>query len=228
MSLLSELKANKFLNYVLNGTKHVLARELGLNHLKVCVSETSRRALFVSDAGIRAGKGLQNSDLRFPYSYLVLNSFAALTDHQNNFAVKKHGQSLPVFDSNNFTSKAYFFPFDVGTEFHYITDDPDKLFSQSLALGILSASGGIAFRIAVGEKLQVNVRLEIPLETPITTQEEQSANLPEAHELTTNIILHTYFGFVREVSAVTSGSPVLNITVVDDAGNEEYTEAVKL
>jgi hypothetical protein len=158
----------------------------------------------------------------------VLNSFAATTDQQNNFAVKKRGQTIPRYESHNFASKAYFFPFDVGTEFHFITDNPDELLSYALALGILSSTGGIAFRISVGEKLQVNVRLEVPLDETITSQEEQSATLPEANELTANIIVHTHFGFVRDVSAVTSSSPVMNVTVLNDVGEAEYTEEVAL
>ena len=226
MSLVREIQNNKFLNYVLNGTKHVLARELGLKNLKIAVSETARRAMLVRDAGIREGHGTQNSDLRFPYNYLVVNSFAALSDQQNNFATRKHGQAIPRYESHNFTSKAYFFPFDLGCELHYITDNPDVLFSTVITAGILSSSGGIAFRIAVGEKLQVNVRLELPTEETITIQEEQSGTLPEAHELTANIIVHTHFGFVREVSAMTTQSPVMNITVVNEVGEEEYTETI--
>lgn len=227
MSIVRELRGNKFMNYVLNGTKHVMAREFDLKHLKIAVSETARRAMLVADAGIREGKGTQNSDLRFPYSYLVLQNLAATTDQQNNYAVKKHGQFIPRYESHNFASKAYFFPFDMGTEFHFITDDPDALLSLQIAMGILGASGGIAFRISAGEKFQVNVRLEIPPDTPINLQEEQSANLPEANELTCNIILHAHFGFIREVSAVTSQSPVMNVTVMNEEGAEEYTETVQ-
>lgn len=201
-------------------------RELGFKSLKIAVSETARRAQLTAETSIREGAGTQNSSLRFPYCQLLVNNFAATTDQQNNFATRKHGQTIPRFESNNFAAKAFFFPFDIGTELHYITDDPNDLLSTIMAAGVLSASGGIAFRITAGEKFQVNVRLEIPPDNAITAQEEQSATLPEAHEMTAGIILHTYIGFIRDVSAVTSSVPVLNVTVTDEDGNAEYTEEV--
>lgn len=223
MSLLSELSKQKFLHYALSGLKRVMERELEIKNITVTLSETTRHEIMrkssVQTGGVDA--------LAFPYAFLQFQSLAATRDQQNSFAARKVGQPMQAVGTLAYTKKAFLFPFDVSLEFHYVHNDPDRLLEIATALGILSSTNGLSFRLNIGPDLTIGVRVEVPQDFPIGLQEEQSAQLPEASEIVATFIIHCHLGFTRDVSAVNGSRPVMNITVTNNVADAQDTYSLE-
>jgi len=203
MSLIKELSKESLLVIALKAVAGMLTKEIELTPT-LAVSETHRAELMRKATG--QGRGGESQPLKFPYSFLLLNSLAGIRDTGNNYAVRKHGLRLLNSHTDALTKKAYLFPIKIGLELHYIDTDPGRLLNMALALATISASSGLKCDVNIGESFTFSVALEIPLESTIQTQEEQSGVLPEASELTAQIIVSTEAGFFRDVSAV-NGTP---------------------
>jgi hypothetical protein len=218
MAIIKELSKEKFLEYALRGFKAVLEKELDIKDLTLTMSETVRQEL------IRKAGG--EDKIRYPYAYGIINSVAATRDQQNNYAVRKNGQHVFNGTDKAQTSKAFLFPMDIGVEFHYVNSDLNAILRVAQSLAILSAVNGLHFVIKVGGTLEFSVRIEIPLETAINIQEEQNSQQPGGSEVTCGIILHTFIGFMRSVSAVNGSKPVLHVTI--QSGDSTLEETFQL
>ena len=75
-------------------------------------------------------------------------------------------------------------------------------------------TGGLNFEIILSDAIRFNVRIEIPESVSIPLGAENNAESPGAIEVTLNLIVHTYAGFFREVSAVNSGSPTRDMQII--------------
>ena len=206
MSLIKELAKENLLYVALNGVRGVLERELGLDEVMFTMSENYKQEL------IRKSMD-QGKQMKFPWSYFKIQSLAGTRDTVNNYAVRKHGLRFTQVGEKATSKKGYLFNVKLGLEFHYIDTDPKRLLTMSQALVILSASGGLKFTIDIGDAFTYTVSLEIPLDSTIEAQEEQSGQLPEATDLTTSIVMSSEIGFFRDVSAVNGRSTILRITM---------------
>ena len=214
MSLIKDLSKENLLYMALAGVRGVLERELGLSSVMFTMSENYKQEM------VRKASD-QGKALTFPWSYFMIQSLAATRDTANNYAVRKHGIRFTQVGEKATSKKGYLFPIKLGLEFHYIDSDPKRLLTMSQALVLLSATGGLKFTIDVGDMFSFTVGLEIPIETTITTQEEQSSQFPEATDLTTSIVMSSEIGFFRDVSASNGKTTVLRVSL--KSGDTEDT-----
>lgn len=216
MSIVSELKKSNILDYVLRGVRGVIEKELGINDVTICMSETYRQEL--SRKATRAGEA---NNLKFPYAFLVFDSIAATRDRQNNTVERIVGSNVRGAGSLALAKKAYLFSVDIGTTFHYIDSSSERLLTIASALPLLSSIGGLRFKIKLGDGLAIGVHVELPLDVPTAAQEEQSSSLPGATDITCSFIIHAFHGFMRDVSATNGKQP--NISVQTEA--HEFSES---
>lgn len=217
MSLIRELAKENLLYLALTGVRGVLERELELKDISFTMSENYKQEL------VRRAQ-TQGVELKFPWAYFAITSLAGVRDTGNMFAIRKHGVRFTNIGEKALSKKGYVFPIKLGLDFHYIDTDPKRLLTMSQTLVLLSATGGLKFQIDVGEMYSFTVGLEIPLDTTITLQEEQSATLPEATDLNAQIIMSTEIGFFRDVSAVNGQSTTLRVSLESNGNIEETFE----
>ena len=211
MSVFEELKKENLLQYALQGARAVLEQQLGLKDLVITTSETYKQEL-VRRAGSK-------ENIRYPLNYLAFNAISGLKDRQNNVAMSKIGVTV-TDPSRSMAKKAYVFPITVGLELHYIDSDPMKLIWMAQMLAILSVTSGCKFVIYVGYIFEYHVFLEVPTDTSIPIQEEQSNTTPGASELVANLIMHTQVGFFRDVASL-NGKPLSMVIDVEGGGSVE-------
>lgn len=217
MSLIRELAKENLLYLALTGVRGVLQRELELKDITFTMSETYKQEL------VRKAQA-KGEQLSFPWCYFAIQSLAGKRDTGNNYAVRRHGVRFANIGEKALSKKGYVFPIQLGLEFHYIDTDPKRLLTMSQTLVLLSATGGLKFQIDVGEMYSFTVGLEIPPDTTIGLQEEQSGTLPEATDITTQIIMSTTIGFFRDVSAVNGQSTTLRVSLESNGNVEETFE----
>lgn len=213
MSIVKELSKEKLLYIALQGCRAVLEKELELPGMLFSLSGNVRQEL------VRRANG-NTENLNFPYSYITLTSLAATKDKQNNYAVQKHGVRAHTSGQRATTTKGYLFPLSVGLDFHYLNSNPEQLLTMAQALVLLSVVGGLNFQISIGELFKFDVLLEIPLETTINVSESNAPEAPGASDLNVQMVMHTTIGFFRDVAAVNSSSPEINVLV---NGVESFT-----
>lgn len=211
MSLIKELAKENLLFIALQGCRAVLEKELDIPSVIFSMSSNVRQEVV---------RKARDTELKFPYSFLTLNSLAALKELQNNYAVQKHGLRFNTPGQRATTTKGYLFPITLGLDFHYIDNDPTRLLQMAQALVLLSINHGLSFQIDVGEIFTFVVDLEIPLETTINVMESNAPELPGASDLNVQFIMHTTIGFFRDVSAVNGPTPTMGIRVT---GSDSFT-----
>lgn len=211
MSVFDDLKKENLLQYALQGARTVLEQQLGLKDLVITTSENYKQDL------IRRAGAKEN--IRYPLNYLAFNAISGVKDGQNNIAMSKIG--VTVTDPTRSTAKkAYVFPITVGLELHYIDSDPMKLIWMAQMLAILSVTSGCKFTVYVGDIFEFRVFLEVPTDTSIPIQEEQSNSTPGASELVANLIMHTQIGFFRDVASL-NGKPLSMVIDVEGGSSVE-------
>lgn len=216
MSLIKELSKENLLFIAIQGCRAVLEKELGIKSIIFSMAANVRQEIV---------RRARDTELQFPYSYITLPSMAAVRDRQNNYAVQKHGVRFDTPGLRATTAKGYLFPITLGLDFHYIDSDQTKLLQMAQTLLLLSLTDGLSFQIDVGKIFSFVVRVEIPLDTTITVSEGNSPELPGASDLNVQFIMNTTIGFFRDVSAVNSGNPTMQISV---SGSEPFeVEIVK-
>jgi len=217
MSLIRELAKENLLYMALTGVRGVLERELDIKSIQFALTETYKQEMLrkMHDQG---------KEIRYPWSYFLIQSLAGSRDTGNNYAVRKHGVRFSQVGEKATSKKGYLFPVKLGLDFHYVDSDPKRLLTMAQALVLLSATGGLKFDIEVGDMYVFTVSLEIPLDQTITLQEEQNAQLPEATDLNAQIVMSTTIGFFRDVSAVNGQYTSLRVTLRSNGQDEETFE----
>lgn len=214
MSLVQELAKENFLEMALHGTRGVLQKELEINQIIFSMTGSPKKDIVRRAAAAGASVSM-------PYSYMLINSLAGVRDKQNNFAVRRHGMRFNHIGEKATSKKGYIFPMTIGLELHYVDSDQKRLLSLAQSLAVLSLTNGLNFHIGVGTLFSFDVRLELPLDVPITLQEGENPETPGATDITAQIVMHTQVGFTRDVSAVNGEHPILNVSVQMDDGRED-------
>lgn len=217
MSLIQELARENFLEMALHGTRGVLQRELEIKQIIFSMTGSPKKDILRRAAA-------SGGPVSMPYSYMLINSVAGVRDKQNNFAVRRHGMRFNHIGEKATSKKGYIFPMALGLELHYVDSDQKRLLSLAQSLALLSLTNGLNFRVDVGTLFSFDVRLEIPLDVPITLQEGENPESPGSTDIAAQIVMHTQVGFMRDVSAVSGVPPVLNVSVMTDDGYENSFE----
>ncbi len=210
MSVIKEIAKENLLHIALQGVRAVLERELGIRQVLFSISTAARQEV------VRRAREKEGG-LKFPYSYILLTGLAGVKERQNNYAVQKHGLRFNTPGQRATTAKGYLFPITLGLDFHYIDSDPNDVLAISQALVLLSVTNGLSFQINVGEIYTFVVDLEIPLDTTINVEDGNSAELPGATDVNVQFVMHTTIGFFKDVSAVNSDHPTMEIKLADSA-----------
>ena len=210
MSVIKEVARENLLYIALQGARAVLERELGIRQVLFSISASLRQDI------IRRAR--ENEDgLKFPYSFMTLTGLAGVKERQNNYAVQKHGLRFNTPGQRATTAKGYLFPITLGLDFHYIDSDPANVLAIAQALVLLSVTNGLSFQINVGELYTFVVDIEIPLYTAINVEDGNNAELPGATDVNVQLIMHTTIGFFKDVAAVNSDHPTMDIKLADSA-----------
>lgn len=220
MSILREIAGENLLEMALSGVREVINREFGLSDCTFTMSENYKQDI------VRKAE-TKSKALAFPWSYFLIQSLAGARDTGNNFAIRKHGVRFNKFGEKATSRKGYLFPVKLGLEFHYIDTDPKRILSMAQTLVVFSCTSGLKFQIDIGDIYSFTVSLEIPPDSTISTAEEQSAQLPEATDLVTQIVMTSTIGFFRDVSAVNGTPAVMRISLQEADGSVSETFDLK-
>lgn len=210
-SLLKTISKSSLLLMSLHGVRTAFERELDLRNMVIATSDSVKREL--------ARKG----DTSYPYSYLSISELIGVRDQNSNKFVQRHGIRMGAEGATRATSrKAYLFPINVGMELKYIDSDPTRCFLMAESMVILSMLGGLQFELLVGDTVRFLVRVEIPETTAIPISAYGSTESPDASELSLTLVIHTYAGFLKDVSAVNSGNPIISVNILTE--DDQLTE----
>jgi hypothetical protein len=210
-TLFKELAKNSVLLLSLHGVRTVLERELGIKNLQISMDETVKAEI--------ERKSKQHEGARYPYSWLSMSELIGVKDQSNNKHAQRRGLRLGggidmAAGATKYTSrKAYLFPINVGMTMKYVDDDPVRAMVMAESMVILSMLGGLTFSLTLSETLSFDVRVEIPESVPIPLATNTSTESPGGIEVELSLIIHTYSGFFKNVEAVTSDRPTVNMTI---------------
>lgn len=210
-SLLKTISKSSLMLMSLHGVRTAFERELELKNMVISTSDTVKREL------------QRKGTTAYPYSYLSMSELIGIRDQGSNKFVQRHGIRMAADGATRSTSrKAFLFPINVGMELKYIDSDPTRCFLMAESMVILSMLGGLQFELLIGDTVRFLVRVEIPETTAIPITSYSSAESPDASEISLSLVIHTYAGFLKDVSAVNSGKPTLNINILMDG--DQLTE----
>jgi hypothetical protein len=202
-SLFSELARNSILLISLHGVRTVLERELEIKNIMIATNDAIKRELMRKD------------ETQYPYSYLNMSELIGIRDQQSNKVMQRFGIRAGMNGATRATSrKAFMFPINVGMELKYIDSDPLRIITMAESLVLLSIIGGLQFEIGLSDGIRFLVRVEIPESTSIPISSGESTESPGGSEITLSLIIHTYAGFFRDVSAVNSSSPTIDMQII--------------
>jgi hypothetical protein len=202
-SILRELRKNSIMLTSLHGVRTVLERELELKNLMIAYDETIKQQL------------QRKGNVEYPYSYLSLSELVGIKDRTNTHAIKHHGFRLGTFGATRATSrKAYLFPVTLGVTLRYLDNDPYRVMLLAEAIAILSQIHGISFEMKFTEDFSIMVKIEIPDTTPIPIADTGNTQEPAGMDVSVSLVIHTYAGFFKDVSAVNSDSPIANFEII--------------
>lgn len=202
-SLVKEVGQNSILLTSLHAVRTVLEKELEIKNLLITTNEAIKSDLLVR------GK------TEYPYAYLSLSELTAMRDQGNSRVVQRTGMRVGSFGATRATSrKAYIFPITVGIELKYIDNDPYRLLIMAESMLLLGQISGIAFEVKFSENFKIQVRIEVPTNTTIPLADTSNVQEPSGSEVSLPLIIHTYAGFFREVSAVNSSNPMVDMQII--------------
>jgi hypothetical protein len=112
--------------------------------------------------------------------------------------------------------KAFLFPINIGLDLKYIDDDPARAMVMAESMVILSMIGGLIFNLRLSESINFDVRVEIPETVPIPLASTNNPESPGGIEVSLSLIIHTFSGFFKEVSAVNSGNATISMEIVTE------------
>lgn len=204
-SLFSDLAKNSILLISLHGVRTVLEKQLELKDIQISTDETVKREI--------ERKVGQNQKVDFPYAYLSMSELIGVKDQGNNRTMQRLGIASRGGAQRATSRKGYLFPINVGLELKYIDDKPERAILMAETLVILSQIGGLSFDIKVSDDIEFDVRIEIPENLAIPLADTGNTQSPSAIELSAQLVIHTYSGFFRNVAAVNSGNPIIDMQI---------------
>ena len=205
-SIFADMAKNSILLISLHGVRTVLEKQLELKDIQITTDETVKRE-------IERKSGAQGEGVRFPYAYLSMSELIGVKDQTNNRVMQKIGMPGRGGAQRATTRKGYLFPINVGIELKYIDDKPERAILMAETLVILSQIGGLSFEIKISEDIVFDVRIEVPENMSIPLADTGNTQSPSAIEVSAQLIIHTYSGFFRNVAAVNSGNPIIDMQI---------------
>jgi hypothetical protein len=206
-SLFEELAKKSILLLSLHGVRNVLEKQLEVKNMLIATDETIKREI-----DRLAG---QQQKPQFPYAYLSMSELIGVKDQNNNRVMQRLGLHAGTDGATKATArKAFMFPVNIGIEFKYIDDKPERAMIMAESLVLLSQIGGLSFEIKLTDKIRFDVRIEVPENTSIPLADTSNTQSPSGVELSAQLIIHTYSGFFRDVAAVNQGNPLLNMEII--------------
>lgn len=204
-NLFNDLAKNSLLLISLHGVRTVLEKQLGLKDIQISTDETVKREI--------ERKASNHEDIKFPYAYISLSEIIGVKDQNSNRNIQRLGIPSRSGAMKATTRKGYLFPINVGMELKYIDDKPERAMVMAETFVILSMIGGLSFRLTVSEDISFDVRIEVPENLSIPLADTSSTQSPSGIELSAQLVIHTYSGFFRNVAAVNSGNPILDMQI---------------
>lgn len=205
-TLFKELAKNSVLLLSLHGVRTVLERELGIKNLQISADETIKAEI--------ERKVQQHGKVDYPYAFMSMSELIGVRDQSNNKHAQRFGIRMGAAGATLATSrKAFLFPINIGLELRYIDDDPMRAMVMAETMVILSMIGGLTFNLKLSEAINFDVRVEIPETVPIPLASTTNTEAPGGIEVTLSLIIHTFSGFFKEVSAVNSSSPTISMEI---------------
>jgi hypothetical protein len=178
-----------------------LERELDLKNLLIATDDTIM------------GELKRKNLTGYPYAYLNFTEIIGVKDQVSTRYIQRLGIRTANSEATKATSsKGFIFPVNLSMELKYVDEDPMRILLMAEALTILSMIGGLSFSINSGS-LDLVVRVEIPENTSIPIASAEAANAPGGTEVSVNMIIHTYAGFFKDVSAVQASTPTQSFTI---------------
>lgn len=209
-SIIEELKRSNLFYISLQGVRSLLEREFLLKDLVISTGDMAREEI----KRRLASPDLTNKNLAYPYAYMSLSDMTGLKDRAPNKNIRRHGWRMLSQNATRATSrKAYVFPASVQIGLHYIDNDPTRLLLMGQAFVILSQVGTLVFAIKIGKDFTLDVTIAVPETATIPISETENSGIPDASEIEIPLIIDTYCGFFRDVSAVNSDTPQLQFDV---------------
>lgn len=216
-TLFNELAKNSVLLLSLHGVRTVLERELGIKNLHIAMDETVK-----AEIERKAG---QHDKPQYPYAYMSMSELIGVRDQGNNKHAQRFGIRMGAAGATRATSrKAFLFPINIGLDLKYIDDDPVRAMVMAESMVILSMIGGLIFNLRLSESINFDVRVEIPETVPIPLASTNNPESPGGIEVSLSLIIHTFSGFFKEVSAVNSGNATISMEIVTEDDEVIKTE----
>lgn len=204
-NLFNDLSKNSLLLISLHGVRTVLEKQLGLKDIQISTDETVKREL--------ERKAQNREEIRFPYAYISLSEMIGVKDQNSNRNIQRLGIQSLSGAMKATSRKGFLFPINVGMELKYLTDKPEQAILMAETFVILSQIGGLSFRLTVSEDISFDVRIEVPENMSIPLADTSNTQSPSAIELSVQLVIHTYSGFFRNVAAVNSGNPIIDMQI---------------
>lgn len=205
LTLLEELKKSSILMSALSGARTVLERELGLSNILLSTNESVKREL--------AKRGHNT----YPYAYMALSDMQADRSRLAGRTIRRNGVLLGTAGATHATThKGYIFPLKVSFEFKYIDDDPYRTLYVAETFALLSIASNLTFSMLVAGELELQSTIAVPESITIPIADTGNTTEPGGQEISIALVMDTYGGFIRDVSAVSTTIPV---TSYDFGGN---------
>lgn len=214
LSIPKELLKAGLLKANLNGVAEVLRRELGLKHLRYSLDDKIKSAQ------------ANDNDITYPYAWIVPTDGRMVKDQISNRAVQRYGlRTGNAGATRNTTQIGFVFPVQLGMELHFVDSDASRLMHMMEVFLILSGINRLTFDVRFRSDLILNTRIEIPDSVSIPIADTGDTTKPGGGELTLSLIIHTYAGFLRDVSSVYA-QPTIGINIEGTDQMEEYECAI--
>jgi len=154
----------------------------------------------------------KRGDTTYPYAYIALSDMQADRTKLAGRNIRRNGFLVGTARAADATTqKGYIFPLKVSFELKYIDDDPYRVLVFAETFAILSASSNLTFGMRIAEELELHSTIVVPESITIPIADTGNTTEPGGQEVSVALILETYGGFVRDVSAVNSNRPVIAI-----------------
>ena len=200
-----ELAKNSILQTALHGVRTVLERETGLKN--ILISTDDKVKLEMKNQGNTA----------YPYAWLAPSDAQIVKDQVSNRATQAYGMRMGGYGATRNTSRVGFlFPVRLGFELKYTDDDAMRMMRMVETFLLLSAVNRLTFDIRFANSMTLNTRIEIPDSTTIPIADTGDTTKPGGSEVSVALIIHTYAGFVRDVSSVYAADPTIGYVINKD------------
>ncbi len=146
----------------------------------------------------------RESDVSYPYAYIVLNDFRVLRDQAPNKSIARRGNLIHTSEVTNSTIvKGYFFACEVNFELHWVHNQITDVIKYIEKLQILGAIDGFSFGVKVPNANEFIASVELPDgATSFPRAELDEPVDPSGIDVNTSMVLKTKIGLTRDVPKV--------------------------